>query len=50
MKCAVSKAKKGKAAGEGGVMVEMLEALGGFALRSITALASQIHIEGAKTL
>lgn len=49
MKYAMSKMKRGKAAGEDRIMVEMLEAMGEFAIKNITILANQIYNEGAIT-
>ena len=49
VKYAMSKMKRGKAAGEDGIMVEMLEALGEFAIKNITVLLNQIYNEGTIT-
>ena len=49
VKYAMRKMKNGKTAGEDGIMVEMLEALGEFAIKKITVLANQIYNDGAIT-
>ncbi|XP_042893463.1 uncharacterized protein LOC122267465 [Penaeus japonicus] len=49
VKFAISERKKRKAAGEDGIMVKMLKALGEFAIRNITVLANQIYNEGVIT-
>ena len=44
--CAIKGMAKGKAAGPGGLTVEMLDALGEFGISTITRLANKIYNEG----
>ena len=49
IRCALRKMKNGKAVGEDGVCVEMLEAMGEFAIEKLTVIANQIYETGTIT-